>query len=163
MKLINEKGKLFGLVNIIDLIIILIILFGISLAVIKSSMDTTQPLTRIDKREEKIITYEIKDIREMSVKKLKEDETVFLYNSTQEFGTIQSKTVRNLLAYSRNEKGEIIKVEVPDKYVVKLKVKAKVTEKENGFFIDNISIKTGLLQTLDMKNVRVKGVILDIQ
>ncbi len=72
MKILNEKGKLFGLINIIDLSIIILILLIGSVFVLKSIGKDVGPITSSNAEQNLTVTFKSSVRNDEQIKALKE-------------------------------------------------------------------------------------------
>ncbi len=84
MKIINEKGKLFGIINIIDLTVLLVV--GLILVGGAKRMKS-KPII-VNDETKAIITYEVSDIRMVSVENIVVGDSLYHYDKGGYIGEI---------------------------------------------------------------------------
>ena len=91
MKIINEKGKLFGIINIIDLGVILIIalLIGGGAKRMKKNPGITAETKKA------LITIEVSDVRTPTVDGIVIGDPLYHYDKGEKIGDIVDKKVEN--------------------------------------------------------------------
>src|SRR5690554_1165418 len=90
MKIINEKGKLFGLINIIDLAVVMIL----GLLVVGGAMRMKSKPIVVSETSKAYITYEVQDIRMVSVDNIEVGDPLYHYDKGDFVGTIVEKEVK---------------------------------------------------------------------
>lgn len=137
MKIFNEKGRLFGLINIVDLCIILFViaLAGGAYGFLNNNITKSTPTQTYN------VTLELKQVEEDFTKTIIPGKTVFDKIQNKPFGTL--KDVRIIPAQEYNVSltdGTVTKAEVPQRYNAELDMEL-VTDTEI-FVGKNLSIAT---------------------
>lgn len=152
MKLIDEKGKIFGKVNIIDLALILIVLLlvsgvGYKLFLQKNNSALEQP----KEEKEAEITFYIKQCIPESKDAIKKGDKLIIENELSEVEVIKVET-EDSRVMGINEFGEAVVTTSPlaiDMYVT---VRAKVDVSVAGITLNEEKIKVNtdfILETID--------------
>lgn len=147
MKVIDNKGRLFGIINVIDLAVILIfaaiLIFGVS----RMSKNT------VTSRETKtaVVTYEISDVREITVNSINVGDPIYHYDKGTYIGTIVSKDVQNYKDVTENN-GEWVNADVPGKYSVTIEVEAQIEETDQFYLVGGEQTRVGNQFRLKNKN-----------
>jgi len=117
MKLIDERGRLFGILNIIDLLIISIIAAALLGAYYKFGLLNRMegPQTVQDKTE---VTIWVKDVSKYVVDAISEGDMVKEVRSNNEIGKIIKKEVAPYTDKASTSEGKWVVSEVPGKYSV---------------------------------------------
>ncbi len=158
MKIINEKGKLFGIINIIDLSILLII----GLIIVGAFMRMrTKPIIA-NETTEGIITFEIADIRMVSIENMIVGEPMYFYDKGTYIGEIIDVSYEPYKEVVEFE-GKWISAEVPEKYVALLKVKSNVKDSPDVVIAGGEQIRVGALMRLKNKSVTFFGTVLGVE
>lgn len=137
MKLIDEKGRLFGKINVVDLCVVLAVIVAIGVFFVKGNPDKVNTSNA-----NSTVTYtvEIKAIREMSVNALKANADKSITENTEEkknLGVISDISVKTATGYIASKKGELVKSEYPDKYDVTLTIETTGLENEKGVYTES--------------------------
>lgn len=159
MKIINEKGKLFGIINIIDLGVILIIalLIGGGAKRMKKNPGITAETKKA------LITIEVSDVRTPTVDGIVIGDPLYHYDKGGIIGQIIEKKVENYKEPVESGDGRWISAEVPDKYVVIMTVEADVKENPDVIIAGGEQIRIGTQFKLKNRNVAVLGTILGVE
>ena len=160
MAIIDNKGKLFGLINIIDLSILLIILMLAGFALIRVSALNKEKakMTRIE--------YDVElreNVKDFSFMINKGDEIRDSINGDY-LGKVLKKEVKPSTEIIENyEEGKFVEVEIPSLYdvIVTIEANGKVTESE--ILAEGREIKIGRLMYIKGKGYAGGGYILAIR
>lgn len=162
MKIIDKKGRLFGKVNVIDLIIVVcvaVLAFG---AVVKyNKIDKTMTTDKVIE-----YTMKISSIRKASIDALEKNyEGLKESEGGRELGDITEVKTEPAKELIQLADGSYKEVELPDRYDLLVTVKVKGTETEDNYFAasgkriingDNVKFTNGYLETSGIiKSVKV--------
>lgn len=159
MKIINEKGKLFGIINIIDLgaILIIALLIGGGAKRMKKNPGIAAETKKA------FITVEVSDIRTPTVDGIVIGDPLYHYDKGERIGEIIDKKVENYKEPVESGDGKWISADVPDKYVVLMTVEADVKENPDVVIAGGEQIRIGTQFKLKNRNVAVMGTILGVE
>jgi len=158
MKIINEKGKLFGIINIIDLAAVLIIAL---VAVGGYQRLKTQPIISSETTEA-IITMEVADIRMPTVSNIVVGDDLFHYDKGSYIGEIVEV---NYEPYTEplEVDGKWVNSEIPGKYVAIFKIKAMVRDNPDVIVAGGEQTRVGIQYRVKNKRVAFFGTVLDVK
>lgn len=163
MKIIDEKGRLFGLINVIDLIIIIVLVMLIGGGA-KRMKNPEIEVEDKEKGEEKVatITLEIDKVREHIVDGVVVGDDLYHDKKGGKFGEIIDKKVENQQERVKGSDGQYKYQDVPDRYKVTLIIEAKAEDTPREIIIGDKAARVG--SKLDFKNKKVKftGTIIDL-
>ncbi|MCT4598519.1 MAG: DUF4330 domain-containing protein [Vallitalea sp.] len=159
MKIINEKGKLFGLINIIDLFTIILVIGVIVGAVYKFKGDdisigndkvkTMEYVVRlIPNYEDYYKQFEIGD-------KIVEDKRAL-------DATITNIEIKDYYSVVANEKGTVTKQKHPFFKEAFITIKATVTDKDPIFKLGKQEIRVGCSNFVTTKLCKLSGFIYEV-
>ncbi len=158
MRILDRKGRLFGILNIIDLAVLLIvgaiIIFGFS------RMDSGIVTTSETKTG--TVTYEIADIRQVTVDQINVGDPVYHYDKGTYIGTISNVEIqpfRERIDYN----GRWVEADVPRKFVALIDVEAELTESEEFYTAGGEQTRVGIQYRLKNKNFASFGVCVDLE
>lgn len=131
MKIIDSKGRIFGKLNIIDLIIVICVAVLALGAVIKfNKTDATMTTDRMIE-----YTMKVSSIRKASVEALEENyEGLVEIESNRELGDIVDVKSNPARELTQLADGSYKEVELPDRYDLLLTVRVKGTETADNYF-----------------------------
>lgn len=160
MKIINEKGKLFGIINIIDLSVLLIL--GL-LIVGGASRLKTRPIIASETTPATII-FEVSDVRFATVENIKEGDPIYHYDKGGYIGVIEDveyTTYKEPVEVN----GKWVNMDVPEKFVATFKVQADVKNNPDVIIAGDEQIRIGVEFRVKNKSIaffaRVMGVELE--
>lgn len=148
MKIIDEKGNLFGKVNIIDILIVLIILGG--LIGVNYKLGLVKKLGAQSGTEQKaIVSLWVKGISPYTVDAIKEGDVVSELKSNNEIGTIIKKEIKPTKEPASDASGKWITSEVPGKSDVYITIETLSGPINDNLRLGSKDAKVGT--TLDIK------------
>jgi len=160
--IIDDKGKIFGKVSIVDIAVILLVLALIGGAYYKFFLlNQAKAAIQLD-----VLRYQVvvKEIREPSVDALKKTDDVYDDRTGSYMGKIVKRTVMPAVDYIEKTDGTIVKAQIPGKYDMKLTIEAPGIETKHGFFANgNIEIKRGSKLKLTSKLIAVEAQVEEIE
>lgn len=163
--IIDKKGKLFGKINIVDLIVICIVLVAVvGVVFTKIKLDNSKVMSnpsnmlisssaQTDKLEIKLKIREVRDITRDAI--IVGDE-VYIAATDMYLGTVLRVDSTPSIRSVESDNGTAYLAEVPGRYDVTVVVEANGKKKDEGYFTDNnvqifygrdMEIKTSTIQT----------------
>lgn len=158
MKIIDNKGRLFGLINILDLAVLIIVggilFFGFS----RMNKNT------IAKKETKSadITYEVKNVRQVTVDAIKVGDPIYHYDKGTYIGKIISKDVKPYAEEVEYE-GKFVMSDIPEKYVVTIVVQADIEETDQYYSAGGEQSRVGAEFRIKNKEFASWGTVMNIE
>lgn len=127
--MIDNKGKLFGKINIIDFIVVLIIAIAIILAGIKFNINPVKE--NVDELTFQY-TLEVKGVRNFTVDAFQEGDEIFEGKSENSLGKIVDIKTKPAEKYITNANGEINITDIPEQYDLSLIIECNGVKGEKG-------------------------------
>lgn len=162
MKIIDEKGKLFGKINVIDLLIIVVV-FALALATFIKFGTSDSYLSR-----DRVIEYTllVENIRTPTVNAINEKKDGLLdFETKKEIGDIVNTELSNASELELLNNGKYKNIEYKDKYDLLLTIQVKGTETTDNFYTlsgkklvvgDNITIYNEYASTMGkVKSIKI--------
>ena len=137
MKIFDEKGRLFGVFNIVDLCIVVFVVAVCAggYVFLKNNIANASPTKTYN------VTLEIKKVEESVCENIIPGKTVFDRIQNQQFGTLEDARVSPAVEYTISEQtGEEKKVLIPNRYDVELDL--VLTTDEEIFVGKKLSVST---------------------
>ncbi|MDF2984982.1 MAG: hypothetical protein K0R50_492 [Eubacterium sp.] len=158
MKIINEKGKLFGLINIVDLSIIVLILLIGSVLMLKVLGKDVGPITSEENQQEITVTFRSSVRNDEQIKALKEnDKLISLLKPTDAY--IKSITFTKLEIPINTADGKAVYSVDPKRKELVVKFVMK-TGAGNGIIkLDSQDVAVGKEFTLKTRTFESKGTV----
>ncbi len=158
---LDDKGRIFGKVSIIDIAVVLFICAAIGGAYFKFFMSPQgQAARQFD-----TLTYqvEVKNIRQPSVDAVLAGAAVYDGETGNPIGEIIQKKVVPATGYIEKADGTIVQAEIPGRYDMLISIKTPGVENNNGFFAGGIvELKRGSDLRLRSKRIEVHSRVYDI-
>ncbi len=158
MKIIDEKGKLLGLINIIDLFVLLMIIFVAVAGVMRFTGARTprsEPGT-VKVMVEAVVT----EVREQTAEAIQEGDVVWDSASGQVFGTIVEKKVVPTIWRIRTDDGRVVASEVPGRYDIEIRLESRGHDLGRVLRITSHEVRVGTAVTLQQRKYSVLTTIL---
>lgn len=157
MKIVNDKGKLFGIINIIDLSVLLILV----LLIIGGAQRLKNKPIIASETSIATITLEVSDVRFATVENIKEGDPIYHYDKGGYIGTIENVSYEPYQEPVEVD-GKWVNMDVPEKYVAVFKVKAEVKDSPDVIIAGDEQIRIGVEFRVKNKSIaffaRVMGV-----
>lgn len=161
MKLKDERGRFFGLLNIIDIIILLILILGIALASIlffKNSKTgpgvTNRPIS---------YTVEFQHLKEEVVANVNEDDKVFNSTTGAYLGVVKKVEITEQKAVVPNESAGVYEEHIiPDESTLYLTIEGNGYDNDINVVIEGQIIKIGKPLNVKGKGYGLPGYIVGI-
>lgn len=158
MKIINEKGKLFGIINIIDLTVLLVVALLLVGGVQRMK---TKPIVVSDDSKA-LITYEVSDIRMVSVENIVEGDDLYHYDRGGYIGKIVEVDYKPYTEPVESN-GQWVDAEVPNKYVVTFTVEADVRDNPDVILVGGEQTRIGTQYRLKNKRIAFFGTVVGME
>lgn len=157
MKFINDKGKLFGVINVIDLTAILVLgllVFG-GVKRLKS-----QPII-VDKTTQAVVTYLVEDVRMATVENIIVGDPIYHYEKGVYMGDIEDVEYRGYTE-ALESNGQWIMAPVPEKYEVEIKVRSDVKNNPESVLVGGEQTRIGTQYRLKNKRIAFYATAMDV-
>lgn len=127
MRLVDDRGRLFGLVNLVDLVVVLVVLALVGAGVYKVMAVRAGPVRQTRTVE---LTLLAAEVRSATVDVVREGVQVWEHDSSLPFGTVTAVQVLPATKHTATADGRWILAEIPERYdlLVTLRVPALVSE-----------------------------------
>lgn len=159
---IDDKGKLFGKISIIDIVVVLFILAALGGAYYKFFM-TGQggAAAQFDTLRYQTI---VKMVRQPSVDAILEGADAYDGESGNYIGKIIDKQVRPAMGFIEKADGTIVEAQAPDRFDVLVTLEVPGVENDHGYFANGtIEIKRGSDLKLSTRMIEVQSRVTDVE
>lgn len=132
--LFNSKGKLFGKVSIVDLIVIILVVIALAGAYVRLS---GKDVVVTQESAEFYYTLKVSEIRETNMNYLKKSVgTEFFRNGDENYpmGVLEDVQVKEAVTTINMNDGSVVSATIPEKYDVLLTFKVNGFEKNDGYY-----------------------------
>lgn len=147
MKIMDEKGRLFGVLNLIDLLIIMFA--AVVAAVVMMFLSANSTINKA--QTENKITIEVRAVDKNLCDAIEVDKKIYDRVQNKSLGTLVDVRVQPAVEYNiSRETGEHVKSSVPDKYNVELDINAVSSE----------DLYVGKMMSVETKDFTAAGYII---
>ncbi|NEU55646.1 DUF4330 domain-containing protein [Halorussus sp. MSC15.2] len=160
MKLIDDKGRLLGTINIIDALVVLLVLAvaGAGTALVlggdNQPANATQALTD---NTTTVATFEITGVQPYVADAITEGRI-----GTDSITAVENKSVRPTEVIVRDQNGTLHERQHPRKQTVTLRVSLNTTTTDEDITFQDKPLEVGRQLTLDFGHVTVKGTVTNL-
>ncbi len=159
MKIVNEKGKLFGIINVIDLVILLVIALVAVAAVYKFAAPAAGDV--IAPKSDMTVTMRVRgamDYLEAEVLKLQAGERLIMGSDYVDAEVVSVESVPYLAA-ATSDAGEFITAEDPQKSDLIITIHSKQSKTDPILKIGTQEIRIGRGFTFKTQTIEVNAII----
>ncbi len=158
MKIVNEKGKLFGLINIIDFSIIVLVLLVGAVVLLKTIGADVGPITSEENRQNLTVTYRCTVRNTDQIKALEEgDQLISLLNPADAY--IKSVSYTDLQVPISTADGKAVYAPDPIRKELTVKFTMKTKTGNGKITLDNQDVAVGKVFTLKTRTFETQGTI----
>ncbi len=148
MMLFDKKGKLFGKISIVDILVIFVCIAMICGAFItyqklanKTVLTENKGLIKTPVADVLEVTMRVKEVRQMTVDAIRVEDEVFFDDTGKYFGTITEVTAEPAYRLIYDNQGIPVNAEVPQRFDVVMKLRVPGSRFEHGYYTqDNIRL-----------------------
>lgn len=159
MKIIDKKGRLFGLINIVDLLVIILLLALVMVGVKRFGNKAAVGEATTKKG---VITAEIKDVRDVTANNIKVGDPLYDYDKGTYLGKIVTAEVEPYKDKTEYQ-GKFYNAEVPDKFRVIITIDADVKETQDFYQVGTEQVRIGAEMRIKNKSITTFMTILGVE
>ncbi|WP_132057794.1 DUF4330 domain-containing protein [Halorussus amylolyticus] len=162
MPLIDDKGRIFGTVNIIDALVVLLVLAvaaaGAAFVLGTGDQPNTSSATDEPINTTTSITFEITGVQPYVADAIPEGEI-----DSDTIDAVESKSTESSKVVVEDENGELHEREHPQKRTVTLELALNTTETDGDILYEDEPLEIGRELSLDLGHVTVEGTVTKLQ
>ncbi len=155
--MIDKKGKLFGKINVIDCLFLLILI----VAVVGGVSRFKDSSIAVESTSKGKMTFLIDEVRMPTVENIAEGQDLYSYDKGIFMGKITGKTVRPYEDAVEYE-GQWVNAPVPNKYSVYLDVEVDIKESDKSYVVGGEEIRVGNEYRVKTKTSSFTGICVGI-
>ncbi len=159
MKIIDKKGRLFGLINIVDLLVIILLLALVMVGVKRFGNKAAVGEATTKKG---VITAEVKDVRDVTANNIKVGDPIYDYDKGTYLGKIITAEVEPYKDKTEYQ-GKFYNAEVPDKFRVIITIDADVKETQDFYQVGTEQVRIGAEMRIKNKSITTFMTILGVE
>ena len=130
--MIDNKGKIFGKVSIVDLLIVLLLVVAIGVTVFKFGFSAHKDVNEAGSKIEYVVKVE--GVRNFTVDSIKEGAELYDDESDALIGVVKGIEVEKSMDYALKNDGTTVYAEKPDRYDVYLTVESDARILNGAYF-----------------------------
>ena len=162
-KILDENGRLFGRISIIDVLVILVIaVLAVAFGTKKAAPAIMTAVAPMDD-----VTYElyVENMPDGRLQALREGDPVYDGDTRSPIGTIEKIEVEDCVITMQKADGTYVKAEIPERNNVRLTVAAQAKLNDHGMtYINRVSpISVGWSLNIYTPGTRFSGAVLKIE
>ncbi|MBZ4645598.1 MAG: hypothetical protein PWR27_485 [Petroclostridium sp.] len=159
---IDDKGRIFGKVSIVDIVVVLLILAAVSGTYYKFFLVRKgRSVAQFDTIQYQV---QVKDVRKASVDAIEEGAAIFDDETGNSMGKIISKEIQPAKDYIVKTDGTYVEAEKPDRYTVIVTIETPGVENDYGYFANGTrEIKRGSDLKLKTRLIAVETRVMDVK
>lgn len=162
--IINDKGKLFGKVSIVDIIIVLLIVLAVAGGIFSYLNNKERPKANpsviTEQTKETFIDLELSDIDEYVKSAVVLNDRVYLSQTGAYLGKIVKINSKPHKKEITGTNGMMVFADIPQKYDITISIIVSANQTENGFYItDNIHLACGDMLPIKTELLEVDSII----
>ncbi len=157
MKWIDEKGRLWGRINLIDLTLILILIAALAFAGMKFL--GKGEIQIIAEKQTVTFTLFTNSVFPFVKDQMQEGDEVRLVGNNAVLGTIESLEIKTGYGLIATADGRWIEADIPNKYSIDIVIKGEATKSGEAFTIGGTPLLAGNEITIKGPKYTVKGLI----
>jgi len=166
--IIDEKGKLFGKISIIDIAVVLVIILAVLGGIVmynhteskKISSTENSLITDTNNLSDICVEFQLSNIRDITKKAISINDKIYSADTGKYIGEIiriDSKPFRNTIT---GTDGTMVFADVPEKYDLTLYVKVSGRQTDMGFYSsENTHFAVGDAMTIKTETVKTSPII----
>lgn len=156
--MIDKKGKLFGKINIIDLLFLIILV----VAVVGGISRFKDSAISVESTSKGRMTFLVDEVRMPTAENITEAQELYSYDKGTYMGKIAGKTVKPFEDAVEYE-GQWVNAPVPDKYVVYVDVDVDIKESDKSYVVGGEEIRVGNEYRVKTKTSAFTGICVGIK
>ena len=157
MKIIDEKGKLLGIINIIDLLVVFVIVLAVIFAAGKIFPGAESD--EIGSQKEMEFTVKVEEVSKYTIDAANLGDPVFDFETGSDIGFISKVDYRPHMEYLVDKDNKPVAIESLDKYDLFIRVKADFIETDSALMVGNMIVAVGRKVLVYNKYLFVEGQI----
>ncbi|MFA5524408.1 MAG: DUF4330 domain-containing protein [Tissierellales bacterium] len=162
MKIIDNKGRIFGLINYIDLLLVLAVIFVVGRFVLVDREGNLPKAIDSNSSKEVEILYYVKGVRDATINGVNIGDIFRSAATNNVVGELIKKDIEPSTIMTTNEKGKVVYSEIPDRFDMYLTIKGKGEITDDEIKVANEEIKIGKTSQIQSRMNRLEAIIFGI-
>lgn len=158
MKLIDNKGRLFGKINVIDLFVLLVILF----IAIGGFVRMQQNKLGSENAKKIEVVVHVEEVRQATLDGLEVGDVLNFYNQNLRFGEIKEKRITPFQTLVQTEKDTLVLADVPEKYNLDLVFECDALVSDEVIVVSKEHVRIGNEVYLKNQKISINGHVFEV-
>ncbi|WP_432665987.1 DUF4330 domain-containing protein [Wukongibacter baidiensis] len=163
MKIIDNKGKIFGLINYLDLMVLLVVVLLVGKFYILDNNENSKEFLQSQASREMLLTYNVSGIKDISIKSVKEGDIFRDVETKSTLGEVVKVEVTDHLMQTTDKDGNVIHSKVPGRYDMRIVLKCGANITDRDIKISKVEIQIGRSMFIESRMIRFQSVIEGIE
>ncbi|NLN47578.1 MAG: DUF4330 domain-containing protein [Clostridiales bacterium] len=159
MKIIDDKGRLFGIINIIDLFISILLIVLIGFGAYK--IFRVNPTVAVNTQKVTMV-YFIQEVRDVTYNAIEEGEIAKDYDKNSVYGKIIKKEALPAKKMAETADGRFVEAEIPNRFDVKIYIEGDAVISKTGVYMGGQEVRVGYTAAIKGKRFGTRGFVYDI-
>ena len=138
MKIIDDKGRLFGIINIIDLFISILLIVLIGFGAYK--IFRVNPTVAVNTQKVTMV-YFIQEVRDVTYNAIEEGEIAKDYDKNSVYGKIIKKEALPAKKMAETADGRFVEAEIPNRFDVKIYIEGDAVISKTGVYMGGQEVR----------------------
>ncbi|RJQ08306.1 MAG: DUF4330 domain-containing protein [Bacillota bacterium] len=160
MKLLDEHGRLFGRVNLVNAVVALVVVAAVAAGAYKLMVVED---TGVAETGEVIVTFEVRDVRQPSVDAVSVGETVYGFETQIPLGPVVEKRAEPHLEPVVTADGRVVMAEVPGHFDLFLVVRGRAAVGPRAISLSGRELKIGIELSVTGRLFSFKSTIVGLE
>ena len=164
--ILDKKGKLFGKVSVVDLLVLLVVLIGIAgVFMVKGKLnkneiqaDASQMLISSNAEKDVLeIKLKVKEVRDITRDAIIVGDDVYLVQTQKRLGSVVRVESEPAVRQVKSDNGTVYQAVVPERYDVTIVVETSGKQRDDGYYTDtNMQIFYGREMEIMTSTIQTK-------
>ncbi|MEA3423626.1 MAG: DUF4330 domain-containing protein [Bacillota bacterium] len=158
MKIIDKQGKLFGIINVIDFAVLMVVVLFAGFVLLKMGpSDSSQITTQVHEKMQ--YTVKVEEVSEFTIDGAHIGDAVYDYETGSNIGVITAVYEKPFMEYVVDENNDATAIESVDKYNLFVTVEADFVETDRANMVEDTVLAVGRKILVYNKYLFVEGII----
>lgn len=166
MKIVNEKGKLFGLINIVDLMVLIVALLLVAFVVVKFAVPVAKEVTKTEEIAEMKVTLRIRGVMDYMKEQIAAVEIGSQLVAGDEYvpdTKVKEIKVEDYWTSVNTDSGEIVKKKDEQRCDILVTISAKQDKNAPVYKIATQEVRTGRGFVFKTQTVEQNAIVEEIE
>ncbi len=160
MRIVDRQGRLFGLINIIDILVVLLVVSALGFYVYKHKAVNPRIAPAAKTYTVQVL---VQEVRQVTVNELRSGLVVKEFDANTVMGTIRAVDIKPALRLVQRDDGQVLSTPVPDRSDVTLTIEAPAQTTDWSIRIANTDMRIGSTIKVTGQRFMVTGTVVGLE